>query len=347
MDVCLPELPGGAAVPLRWLVAPGAVVAAGAPLVIVRTTQVEAALPSPAAGRLAELLVAAGAGALEPGAALARLDIVGAAPEPAAPPAPLRASPTARQVALVHAIDLAALAGSGPDGRVLKRDVLAALGSPAPATAMRAVAPQPPLGLPALMPQPVVAGVPLATALVELDASAALATIAAHAPALARFGLEATLTTVVVQAVAALLPHSPLLNAAYSPAGIVRRRHVHLAVGTVVAGERRWAYVAHAGDLTLRGIARALRDAPPAGDATFTVVAVPHGHRYNPLPLLPGTGALLAVSAPDVRPTVLPGDRIALRPIATLTLTYDVRLLSFADAGCFLSALREAMGAGE
>jgi pyruvate dehydrogenase E2 component (dihydrolipoamide acetyltransferase) len=347
MNVCLPELPGGAATLLRWLVAPGAVVAAGAPLVIVRTTQVEAALPAPAAGTLVELLVAAGAGALEPGAALARLEVASAAPEPAAAPAPLRASPTAREVALAHAIDLAALAGSGPDGRVLKRDVLAALGVPARAPAMRVVAPQASIDRPALTSQPVVTGVPPATALVELDASAALATIAAHAPALARFGLEATLTTVVAQAVAELLPHHPQLNAAYSPAGIVRRRQIHLAVGAAPAGERRWAYVAHAGDLTLRGLARAIRDAPFSGDCTFAVVAVPPGHRYDPLPPLPGTGALLAVSAPAVRPTVLPGDRIALRPIATLTLTYDARLLTYADAGCFLSALREALGAGE
>ncbi len=61
-----------------------------------------------------------------------------ASPETSAPPAPtapsktgggsVRVSPLARKLADEHGVDLQALSGSGPDGRIIKRDVLAAAG---------------------------------------------------------------------------------------------------------------------------------------------------------------------------------------------------------------------------
>ncbi|MEM8738503.1 MAG: dihydrolipoamide acetyltransferase family protein [Planctomycetota bacterium] len=51
----------------------------------------------------------------------------------------LRVSPLARKLAEEHGLDLAQLKGSGPDGRIIKRDVLAAAqGDPAPAAASSA-----------------------------------------------------------------------------------------------------------------------------------------------------------------------------------------------------------------
>ncbi|MBO6575502.1 MAG: pyruvate dehydrogenase complex dihydrolipoamide acetyltransferase [Rhodothermales bacterium] len=84
-----------------------------------------------------------------------------AAPEAAAP-APtsdngrVKASPLARRMAGEHGIDLAALAGSGPDGRVIKRDVEAAIAGDAP-KARPAAAPAPerkPEPAPARKPAP-------------------------------------------------------------------------------------------------------------------------------------------------------------------------------------------------
>jgi pyruvate/2-oxoglutarate dehydrogenase complex dihydrolipoamide acyltransferase (E2) component len=179
--------------------------------------------------------------------------------------------------------------------------------------------------------------------MVEADVSAALELIAAQEAAFARLGLEASLITVVAQAAAELLPHYPMLNAVYSDSGIIRRRSVHLAVGMGTADGLRWACITHAGDLTLRGVARALRNAPPEGDCTFALLSLPASNGYSAPPPLPGTGALLAVGMPTQRAVVLPGDRIAVRPVATLTLSYDARLATYAEAGCFLRALREAV----
>ena len=88
-----------------------------------------------------------------------------AAPEPAAAPATptpaaaaaggakLRVSPLARKLAEEHGLDLATIQGTGPDGRIIKRDVLAAAqggGSAAPA-------PSTPAAQPAAPPAPVAA----------------------------------------------------------------------------------------------------------------------------------------------------------------------------------------------
>jgi len=74
-----------------------------------------------------------------------------AAPAPAPAPAPsggrVKASPLARKLATEHGIDLAAVAGSGPEGRIVKRDIEAAMGTgavaPAAAPAAQAPAPAP------------------------------------------------------------------------------------------------------------------------------------------------------------------------------------------------------------
>ncbi len=85
-----------------------------------------------------------------------------AAPAPAAAPSPSRAnggrvfaSPLARRIAAEKGIDLAALRGSGPDGRIVRADVEAAkpaTPAPGPATTAAAPAPAPAAAEPAARP---------------------------------------------------------------------------------------------------------------------------------------------------------------------------------------------------
>jgi len=80
-----------------------------------------------------------------------------AAPAPAAPapdrPAPgstaiaaerIRISPVARRIAADNNVDVSSLQGSGPDGRILRRDVEAAIAAPAPTPPTPQAAPAPP-----------------------------------------------------------------------------------------------------------------------------------------------------------------------------------------------------------
>jgi len=97
----------------------------------------------PAARQPAPVTAPAGPGASAPAAARPA-----AAPRPAAPPAPapagggrLKASPLARKIAAQSGVDLRLVHGSGPGGRIIRRDVeAAASGAAAPAVAVPAVA---------------------------------------------------------------------------------------------------------------------------------------------------------------------------------------------------------------
>jgi pyruvate dehydrogenase E2 component (dihydrolipoamide acetyltransferase) len=170
----------------KWLVKVGDAVKSGDVLAEIETDKATMEVESIDEGVVAELVVPAGAENVPVGALILRLREEGEAPAPAAPklavvpktepapahaaeapkPAPVEvkspapaapvargetegriiASPLARRVAEAKGVDLAAVAGSGPNGRIVRADVDAALGgavapkvapasSPAPAPA--------------------------------------------------------------------------------------------------------------------------------------------------------------------------------------------------------------------
>lgn len=90
------------------------------------------AAPAPAAAPAAAAPAAAAPVATAPAAAVA-------APAPSTPGARIKSSPLARKIAASLAVDLATVTGSGPGGRIVRKDVEAAAGKPAstaaPATA--------------------------------------------------------------------------------------------------------------------------------------------------------------------------------------------------------------------
>jgi 2-oxoglutarate dehydrogenase E2 component (dihydrolipoamide succinyltransferase) len=120
----------------RWLVKEGDRVEHDQPLVEITTDKVDAEIPSPAAGVVEKILVPEGA-TVPVGAELARIApsgqaaSAGPAKAPAlavAPQPPARAearpTPVARRVAEEARVDLGGVQGTGPGGRVTKRDVL-------------------------------------------------------------------------------------------------------------------------------------------------------------------------------------------------------------------------------
>jgi pyruvate dehydrogenase E2 component (dihydrolipoamide acetyltransferase) len=128
----------------RWLVAVGDDVAEDQPLVEIQTDKTTVEIPSPAAGTVSQILVEEGAtvpvGTVlvvigGDGAARAPEEAPRAEPAPAqavapTPPAPdrVRATPLVRRVADELGVDLAAVRGSGPQGRITEDDVRAAAG---------------------------------------------------------------------------------------------------------------------------------------------------------------------------------------------------------------------------
>lgn len=298
-------------------------------MALLLTACAELLLPAPAAGSLAE--PAAVGASIAPGELLARLM---PAPEPAlAPPeARLRSTPLARAIARRHDLDLAGLAGSGPHGQIRAADVRALL---------RATTHAPSPAQQVSTPATELAAMPTATATLELDVGVALQRVAAEDATCARYGLRLGLAAVVAEAAAALLPDHGLLNAAWASETALLRRRQHIAVGQSGPSGLRWALIHDAGDLTLRGLARAMATPGASLDAaTFTVVSLNTASGWlGAQPPLPGTAATLSIGAPTARP-VARADAIAIRPIATLTLSYDARLIDHCGAVAFLQQLR-------
>ncbi|MEA2455018.1 MAG: hypothetical protein QOI45_1280, partial [Thermoleophilaceae bacterium] len=168
VEVLFPEMGDSVAegTVLEWRVAPGDAVAVDDVLVEISTDKVDAEVPAPVAGTVAEILaepdstvavgavlcrIAAGAGApagpVQP-AALPTAEP--AAPTPAGNGA-ANATPVAARMASAHGLDLASIQGSGPRGRVTKEDVQTALdgGTSAPAAAAPAGAEVKPIRGPA------------------------------------------------------------------------------------------------------------------------------------------------------------------------------------------------------
>jgi pyruvate dehydrogenase E2 component (dihydrolipoamide acetyltransferase) len=131
----------------RWLVEEGQEIAEDAPLVEIATDKTTVEIPSPAGGVVSRILVEEGA-VVPVGTVLVVIGGDGSEPAPAAAeppraepaPAPraasdklsqggkVRATPLIRKVAAELGVDLSAVTGSGPQGRITEDDVRAAAG---------------------------------------------------------------------------------------------------------------------------------------------------------------------------------------------------------------------------
>jgi pyruvate/2-oxoglutarate dehydrogenase complex dihydrolipoamide acyltransferase (E2) component len=181
---------------------------------------------------------------------------------------------------------------------------------------------------------------PVATVTVEFDAGVALARIAALGDEFARQGLSLHLGIYVAAAVVELLPAHPRLNARWLGDALALRRQVRLAIADLAPEGLRWRVIPDAEDLTLRGLARDQGAPPDVSAATFALVSLATGKSWwSAPPPLPGAVATLILGAPERRVVVV-GAGLGVRPLATLTLSYDARALDQRQALDFLEALR-------
>ena len=327
---------------------------------------------SPSAGSASE------ADAEGPGAPAHSMPVVGARSSANGSGAGV-ATPIARRLAAVHGVDLAAVAGTGPRGRVVRTDVAAAAGIAAPSAPTAAVvapaaaapiAPPaaPPIALPAdgtvvqelTRLQQVVARrmaeakatVPEFQVQTEVEMDAALAL---RAQLKAQAGEDAVVPSVndlIVKAAALALREHPLANGSYKDGRF--ELHPRVNVGIAVAAQDALVVptIADADTRSLgsiatetRRLAGRVRDGaitpPELSGGTFTVSNL---GMYGMTAITPvintPQAAILGVGAAR---TVLARDddgEIVDHHLMTLTLTCDHRILYGADAAQFLATIR-------
>jgi pyruvate/2-oxoglutarate dehydrogenase complex dihydrolipoamide acyltransferase (E2) component len=335
----------------RWLVSEGQEIAEDDPLVEIATDKTTVEIPSPAAGTVSRILVREG-DVVPVGTVLVviggdgieerRAEAASAPPSPRREPPPradvshgkVRATPLVRRVAQELGVDLEAVTGTGPQGRVTEDDVRAAAGT-APAAEPGGEGRREPIrGIRRQMLEHLtrahreVAGV---TWVEECDFG----------------GVELKrLVPLVLKAAAASLREYPELNARLEGDALVYldRYDIGVAVQTeqglvvpvvrdcdsrsldeVDADVRRLAEAAHAGMLTpeeLRG-------------GTFTVTSAGRsaGLFVTPLVNHPQV-AILGVHRIADRPVVRDGE-VVVRPTGNVSVTFDHRVVDGKRAADF------------
>ena len=304
-----------------------------------------------------------------------------ARPAPAAEPTDgrVKASPLARRIAQEKGVEIGAIAGSGPSGRIVKADVERAIASaPAPAAAP-AAAPAPGAPTPGVSERPETAKGSVAfeelTKLqqtvarrmaeskataphfylsVDVDMSRAVEARARIKAAAGEDEVVPSYNDMVVKACAIALREHPRANGAYRDGRLELYSRVN--VGVAVAGQDALV-VPTVFDADLKGLrqiaaetralAHRVREGtitpPELSGGTFTVSNLGmFGIDSFAAVINPPQAGILAVGAIAERPVVLEGS-IATAHLMPVTLACDHRILYGADGARFLSRIRDLL----
>lgn len=384
-EIRLPRLGQGmeAGTIVRWLKAEGEPVRKGEPLYELDTDKVTQDVEADAGGVLLKILVPEGEAAVgtlvaligaEGEAVPATAQPVVEAPkrEPTPPPldsaspysepplepraARVKASPLARRLARERGVDLAAIRGTGPEGRIVAEDVErgGAPAAPAPAAAEAEVVPLSQTRKTIARRLTEAWQAPVFQLSASADMTRALALRERLVARAAEGELEPTVNDVLTKLAAAALVRHPAVNAHFAGDAIHRFRAAHVGIavaapnGLVVpvirdADRRSLAEVTAArADLVGRARAGKLTLADLEG-GTFTISNLGmFGVEAFTAVLNPPQAAILAVGAIEEQPVARDG-QLAVAPLLHMTLTCDHRAIDGADGAEFLRTLRELL----
>ena len=363
---------------ISWLKKEGDRVSKGEPLLEIETDKAVMEVESPGEGVLTGIKVEPGsdvpvgrtiAWIVAPGEAVpadeapvetGRKIITAVAPTTAVPavalnaPAPsaIKVSPKARRLAAEHGVDLAQVTGSGPAGEILASDILAASAQPATAKTD---------GLSAtarLMAERTAQSwttVPHFFVVREVDATALNQARAALAPAVEEcHGAKLTISDLLVALVARVLDKHPRMNSSWTGSGIRPNSSINISLAMAVEDGVVAPVIHNAKDPSLGSIAIVRRDLVERARSgkllpsdltggTFTISNLGmFGVDAFTAIITPPQAAILAVGS--IVDRVIPAaGKPVVRPMMTMTLSSDHRVVDGARAAEFMRDLAEAI----
>ena len=292
----------------------------------------------------------------------------------ASPSGRVKASPLAKRLASELEVDLRAVAGSGPGGRIVKRDVeaaatAAAAGDVATAATLESPA-RPPFALDGSVPEfedvPLtqmrktvarrlvesLGPVPHFFLTVDVDMARALEVRARVNKLLEAQGGKASLNDLVVKAAAAALARHPECNAWWQEGGIRRFNRVHVGIAVAVPDGLITPVIRDAQAKGLARIAAEVRELAARArekklqpheytGSTFSVSNLGmFGIEEFTAVINPPEAGILAVGAVEERPVVV-DSQVVPRPRMRLTMSCDHRVIDGAQGARFLATLKE------
>ena len=343
----------------------------------ISTDKIDTEVPSPAGGRVAEILVAVNE-TVPVGTVLARIATDAVAGEAHPTEVTVRHSPVVRRIAEREGVDLTQVPGTGRGGRVRKQDVLAFLdqrgGVAEPAAAPAPMHIESPYvePAPARPAAPAASGTPEGEPLSRMRRSIAEHMVrslqtAAHCTSITEADMSAveraraarglTALPYVARCVVRALGEHPQINATLEGDRLTHHHDVNLGIAVSLGeGGLIVPVIARAQELSVEGLAVRIRElaararageltADEVRGGTFTITN-PGGYgtiASTPIINQPQV-AILDLEAVVKRPVVIDdgtgGDAIAIRPMVNLCLSWDHRALDGALAAQFLGAVR-------
>ncbi len=317
--------------------------------------------------------------AATPAATPAPVPAPAAAPAPAPAPAPsadasrpVRSSPLARKIAADKGIDIQSLQGTGPDGRIIKRDVLAAgTASARPATSAAAKS-----ALPAA-PAPVAAKleartiplnnmrqtiarrllqakqtVPHFYVSIDVVMDALLELRKAANEQLAPTKL--TVTDFIARAVASSVAQVPAVNASFTETAIIQHGSVNLGIAVAIEDGLVVPVIRDAQNKGIRQMSEEIKQlaqlarsrklkADQMTGSTITISNLGmYGIREFQAIINPPEAAILAIGGTEARPIVKNGQVVPAQ-VMTISLSADHRVIDGALGAEFLSKLKTVL----
>lgn len=360
----------------EWHVQPGDLVAEDQPLADVMTDKATVEVPSPVAGKVISLGGKAG-DVLQVGSELIRIELTGNAAVPintagrasAVPPAPTfetdkpLASPSVRQHARDLDVDLHAVRGSGPGGRIRHEDIDAYMAggdakSVVPATPAQAAEETviPVIGLRRKIAQKMQEAkqhIPHFTYVEEIDMTECEALRVRLNEKYADRRGRLTLLPLLIRALVLAVREFPQVNTRYDDAADMLTRYgaVHLGVATQTDGGLMVPVLRHAETLDLWSCAkkisriaeaarngRAAREELSGSTITLTSLGALGGIVSTPIINHPEV-AIVGINRMVERPVIRNGMVVA-RQMMNLSSSFDHRVVDGMDAAKFIQSMR-------
>jgi len=314
-----------------------------------------AAPAAPAAAPKAEAAPAAAAAAAAPATP--------AAPEPAAAATPaaggdgrVKASPVARRMAAEKGLDLASISGSGPEGRIIKRDVESAqpgqrAASAAPAAIGTAFTDVPLSQMRKVIARRLAQSIgPIPTFYLTAEVDMERAAEARDALVAANPDGKFSFNDVIIRAAAAALRKHPWVNAWWQEDHIRQWQEVHIGVAVAIEDGLITPVIRHADRKSLREISAEVRELAGRArakklqpdeytGATFTISNLGmFGIDDFTAIINPPEVAILAVGRIEPKAVAVDGN-VVVRRRMRVTLSCDHRVVDGATGAEFLKTL--------
>lgn len=286
----------------------------------------------------------------------------------------VRSSPLARKIAAEARVDLARVQGTGPGGRVVRKDVegfLAGKGTAAAAPAAKAPvtpavrvsrAPLEEKRIPNSRMRKTIAqrmvqskhAAPEIHVTVDVRVDKLVALRETLNKELAAEKVKLSVGDFVTKAVAVALRRHPALNATFEPDAIIRHGQINIGIAVALEEGLIVPVLHHVDEMGLvdvrkgsEALAAAARGGSLSGEqlsgGTFTIsnLGMYGVKQFDAIINLPEV-AILAVSAAEKRP-VVEGDAIVVGHVMTLTLSADHRAVDGATAADYMRTLKNLL----